>query len=82
MATQQKADPHTITYSVNGQPYRTEHAEMTVRAILTDAGFTPPEQYRLIRDEGNKKLPNLDEQIHLHNNEKFTAIFDGPTPVS
>jgi len=82
MVTQQQEHPHSITYYVNDQAHHTVHHELTVRAILTEAGFTPPEQYRLIRDAGNKRFESLDETVHLHNNERFTAIFDGPTPVS
>ncbi len=73
---------HTITYFINGQVQHTTHHELSVRAILQNGGFSPSEQYRLIRDHGDHKYTNLDEEVHLTNHEKFTAIFEGPTPVS
>jgi hypothetical protein len=73
---------HTITYYVNGESESTTQHTLTVRAILTNAGFTPAENYRLVRDTGNHTYTNLDEEVHLHEGEKFTALFQGPTPTS
>ena len=75
-----KAD--TIIYYVNGESQSTAQRTLTVRTILTNAGFTPPENYRLVRDAGNHTYTNLDEEVHLHEGEKFTALFQGPTPTS
>jgi hypothetical protein len=55
---------------------------MTVREILTAAGFTPAEQYRLTRDEGNHVYDNYDQKVELHQGERFTATYLGPTPTS
>jgi phenylalanyl-tRNA synthetase beta subunit len=71
-----------ITYYVNGESQTTTHHKLTVRAILTNAGFTPAENYRLVRDAGNYTYTNLEEEVPLHENEKFTALFQGPTPTS
>jgi len=72
----------TITYYVNGESQTTDRHKLTVRAILTNAGFTPAEDYRLVRDAGNNTYTNLDEEVPLHESEKFTALFQGPTPTS
>ncbi|HLX56142.1 MAG TPA: hypothetical protein VKR83_03885 [Ktedonobacteraceae bacterium] len=72
----------TITYFVNGESQTTHHRKLTVRSILDSAGFTPPEDYRLVRVAGNHTYTNLDEEVPLHEGEKFTALFQGPTPTS
>jgi uncharacterized protein YabE (DUF348 family) len=72
----------TITYYVNGESQTTTHHKLTVRTILTNAGFTPAENYRLVRVAGNQTYTNLDEEISLHEDEKFNALFQGPTPTS
>lgn len=74
--------PKSTTYSVNGEPQTTEQRKLTVRAILTNAGFTPVENYRLIRTDGNKTLTDLDREEPIHDGEQFNALFNGPTPVS
>lgn len=71
-----------ITYYVNGESQTTHHHRLTVRAILTNAGFAPAEDYRLVRDADNHTYTNLDEEVSLHHDEKFTALFQGPTPTS
>lgn len=82
MESQTATRSRTITYYINGKAQTTQERELTVRAILEHGSFVPPEQYRLIRDAGNKKFDSLDEEVKLHENERLTAIFEGPTPVS
>lgn len=72
----------TLTYFVNGAAQTTQERKLTARAILINAGFTPLEQYRLIRANGNKPLTDLDREEPIREGEKFTALFEGPTPVS
>lgn len=72
----------TVTYFVNGSSHTTEERKLTPRVILANAGFTPVEDYRLIRDDGNKVLDDLDKDESIHEGERFTALFKGPTPVS
>lgn len=74
--------PKTTTYFVNGVSQTTEKRKLTVRTILTNAGFNPAEDYRLVREDGNKTLTDLDQEESIHKEEKFTALFSGPTPVS
>jgi hypothetical protein len=78
--TEQKTK--TIRYFVNGAIQTTDDRKLTPREILTNAGFLPAEDYRLIRDDGNKVLADLDKEESIHQDERFTALFGGPTPVS
>lgn len=82
MADEEEHERKPITYFVNGERFTTTKHELTVRQILTDAGFTPVEQYRLTRDEGNHVYENYDHEVHLHDDERFTATYLGPTPTS
>jgi hypothetical protein len=81
MAEEQVASK-TIHYTVNAEPQETEHLKLTVRQILVNAGFQPAEDYDLTRDNGHHKLPDLDEEVPIHEGESFTATFKGPTPTS
>jgi hypothetical protein len=72
----------TITYYVNGESQHTSERKLSVRVILSTAGFNPPEQYRLERDDGHHIYGSLDEEVSLHQGERFTALFQGPTPTS
>ena len=76
------AQGQTITYLVNGESQITNTRKLTVRQILENAGFTPAESYELTRNNGDHTFKSLDEEVPLHNGEKFTAKFHGPTPVS
>lgn len=75
--------PHRdITYFVNGEAQHTAEHKLTVRQILENAGFTPATDYRLTRDNGNHPFTDYDEEVPLHDGEKFTATFIGQTPTS
>ena len=74
--------PRTVTYYVNGEAQTTTQDKLTVREILTAAGFTPVTEYQLTRDEGHHVYRDYDEEVPLHQHERFTATFVGPTPVS
>ena len=76
------ADHKLTTYYVNGEAQTTSAHKLTVRQILTDAGFTPAEDYRLIRDHGHHEYTDYDQEVPLHEGERFTALFRGPTPTS
>lgn len=71
-----------ITYFVNAEPQETDQHELTVRTILSKAGLVPPENYELERDDGHHIFGSLDEEVPLHQGERFTALFEGPTPTS
>ena len=71
-----------IEYFVNGEVQHTEEDPITVKRILEKAGFTPPDQYELIRDKDQHKYKDLHKEVEIHNGERFTALFVGPTPTS
>jgi hypothetical protein len=71
-----------VTYYVNGEALTITEHKLTVREILLAAGFEPPEEYRLTRDSGHHQYNRLAEDVPLHENERFTATFNGPTPTS
>ena len=73
---------HLLTYFVNGEPLRTTEKELTVREILKDAGFTPVKEYRLSRNADHHVFEHYGAEVPLHDGEKFTATFLGPTPTS
>jgi len=80
--TEPAAKRKTVTYYVNGEAQTTTKDKLTVREILTEAGFTPAGEYRLTRDEGHHVYRDHDEEVDLHEHERFTATFLGPTPTS
>lgn len=81
-SVEQRAKVKLIHYFVNGEEQTTDRHKLTVREILSGAGMNPPTDYRLIRDAGNKTFTDYDEELPLHEGERFTALFQGPTPTS
>lgn len=75
--------PHTTTYYVDNEPQTTTEKELTVRAILENAGDDPNTHY-LLELRGDQQVPHkdLNEAIKIHEKERFAAIFTGVTPVS
>ena len=79
-----------IKYFVNGEevvhayekPPDREVFKLTVREILTSAGFAPPEEYELTSDADNHLYTSLDEEVPVDFGERFTATHTGVTPVS
>ena len=69
-------------YFVNGEAQHSAEDDLTVRAILERAGFKPADQYRLERDHPHRTYTSLDEVIEIHQEERFTALFEGVTPTS
>jgi len=78
----EKVNGKEVTISVSGEDVEMPANQVTVAAILTEAGFVPIENYRLVRDEGDHKYTNYAEQIHIHKGERFTALFEGQTQTS
>ena len=85
-----QAGTEEIKYFVNGEevvhayekPPDREVFKLTVREILTSAGFTPPEEYELTSDADNHHYTSLDEEVPVDFGERFTATHKGVTPVS
>lgn len=71
-----------ITYFVNGEEESTTERKVTVKEVLTRAGFTPVEDYDLTSDAGNQTFSDPAEVINIHQGERFTATFTGTTPTS
>ena len=90
MKAHAKADEEEIKYFVNGEevvhsytkPSDRTVFKLTVKEILTSAGFTPPEEYELTRDADNHEYTDLEEEIPIEFGERFTATHKGVTPVS
>ncbi|MCI0184818.1 hypothetical protein [Sulfoacidibacillus ferrooxidans] len=71
-----------IMIIVSGEEVLMSSHKVTVGAILTEAGFVPLENYRLVRDAGDHKYPDYAEEIEIHERERFTALFEGQTQTS
>jgi len=71
-----------LSYRVNGEVLHTSMHELAVREILTDAGFTLVEDYRLSRDRDNHVFDDYGTEVRIHEGERFTATFLGATPTS
>jgi hypothetical protein len=71
-----------ITYFVNGEKQETREHKRSVREILEKAGFLPVHEYELTRDADGHTYKHYDEEVELHEGERFTATYIGPTPVS
>lgn len=75
-------DDKTITYFVDGDPQTTTEKKLTVGTILSKAGFTPVEDYVLIRLPDKTEFSDYEKELPIHENQKFTKTFKGTTPVS
>ena len=56
--------------------------ELTVREILTRAGFVPAEDYEFTRDADNHTYGSPDDEVPIEQGDRFTATHKGPTPAS
>ena len=64
-----------------------ETAELTVKEVLDMSGNQPAEQYYLVEFTGaghtnRKKYTDLNEQLNIKDHTRFSAVFQGCTPVS
>jgi hypothetical protein len=71
-----------IEYFVNGEEQDTDEHKLTVKQILADAGFEPPSEWLLTRDSDHHEFKDENHEVELHEDERFTATFTGPTPTS
>lgn len=73
-----------IHYTVDGEPQETTERELKVRAILENAGLKPAADYYLVEYEGKKEVrfEDLDQEIHMHDDQVFVGVRRGPVPVS
>lgn len=81
--TEEAAERRTITYFVNGEAETTAERELTVQTILETAGFTPATDYTLKSENPPEDFDsNYSQEVKIHPNQRFHALFRGPTPVS
>lgn len=75
--------PKQVTYYVNGEAETTEAEELTVRTILENSGFKPADEYTLKSENPKHDYDSsYDEQVKIHENQRFDALHKGPTPTS
>src|SRR4051812_9673583 len=83
---------HKIHFKVDSEPVEVlskhqDQTELTVREVLDISANTPAEKHWLVefRGEGHSdryEYKNLDEKIVIHQNARFAAVCEKPTPVS
>jgi hypothetical protein len=71
-----------IKYFVNGEEQSAHQHSLRVEKILEKAGFLPVHEYELTRDSDGHTYEHYDQEVELHDGERFTATYIGPTPVS
>ena len=55
---------------------------LSVKEILTSAGFVPADDYRLTRDSDGHQYNLLEDEVRVRPGEGFTATYKGTTPFS
>jgi hypothetical protein len=74
---------HETAYFVNGEREVTTADELKVRSILENAGFSPATDYTLKSENPPVDYDSrYDEEIRIHQNQRFQAHHKGPTPTS
>ncbi len=71
-------------YTVDGEPQETTAHELTPTQILTQADIDAATHY-LVEIDGNNRVSfqgKANEEIHMHDHQKFISVSIGPTPVS
>lgn len=76
-------DKRPIKYFVNGEEETAADDDLTVRAILEGAGFTPAEDYTLKSENPPHDYDgDYGHVVEVHENQRFDALHKGPTPTS
>ena len=77
---------HAIVFFVDNEPVTTEDRTLTVAEILRLSQNLPVEDFYLLAFHGQSgekdRHEDLNEVIHVHPQQRFAAVFRGPTPVS
>lgn len=73
---------HQIEYFVNGEVQHASENELSAGDILENAGFSPAADYVLEEDANRKIYADPAAIVRIHEKEKFTATYKGPTPTS
>lgn len=78
--------PHVTTFFVDNEEIQTDQKTLMVREILAKSENTPVENFSLMEEKNNenpaKRYDDLDEEINVHEKQRFVALFKGATPVS
>jgi hypothetical protein len=84
-------EPHEIViavrreliYFVDEEKQETDKKILRVAQILEKAGLDPKTHY-LVELRGGQQIKHTDsnEELKLHENEKFISVFTGATPLS
>jgi hypothetical protein len=76
-------EEHEITYYVNGEAETSGQRELSVRQILEGAGFKPASDYTLKSENPKEDFDSqYDLIVKIHPNQRFDALFKGPTATS
>ena len=77
-------DAHPVTINIDNEDFRIPDRLTTPRALLALVGKTPGNAY-LVGVDGRNQTSykgRPDEQIRVHEHQRFITVADGPTPVS
>jgi hypothetical protein len=74
---------HVTTYFLDNEPQTTTEKSLRVSEILVKAELDAANHY-LIELRGDHQIDHkdLDEEIKIHEHQKFISVFTGETPVS
>ena len=70
-----------ITYLMNEEVEQTHVHKLKAEVMLEQAGFSPPTEYRLIREKPHQEYALVDE-VDIHEGDRFEILHRGPTPTS
>jgi len=70
-----------ITYFMNEEVEQTHAHTLKASVMLEQAGFSPPSDYRLIREKPRHEYA-LDDEVPIHEGDRFEVLHRGPTPTS
>lgn len=76
--------PHTLTINIDNEDFQIPDRTTTPRALLALVGKTPDDSY-LVAVDGRHHTSyqgRPDEEIQVHQHQRFITVADGPTPVS
>jgi hypothetical protein len=84
MSAAEKPKPEkATTYFINGEAETTNVDQLTVRAILENAGFKPADEYTLkSQNPPDDYDSQYDQSVKIHEHQRFDALHKGPTPTS
>ena len=83
MSTQEQKKPKKIEIKIDGEKYRVEDRDYTLRELLELSGNDPETTY-LIERRGHEETDytDLDAVVELQKNMRFVTGDRGPAPVA